>query len=115
MASSELLIDSCQVNPSIDVSDYVDVTPKFHVQSSHPESGYKKSCSRLNDLLGEILDYELIDAFKYEGQLLKVYRYKIIGKNVSYPIELRIVLTHENKLTAYRFYDWVDDFIDRKM
>lgn len=112
---ASLLIDSCQVNPLIDVSDYVIVSPKFHMQSRHPESAYQETCSMINDEFGEILGYELVDAFKAEGQLLKVYRYKISFKSIDNPIELRIALTQENKLTAYRFYGWVDKYLNQKM
>lgn len=112
---ASLLIDSCQVNPLINVADYVVVSPKFHIQSRHPESGYQKNCSTIANQFGKISGYELVDAFKSEGQLLKVYRYKIMADNISNPIELRIVLTHENKLTAYRFYDWTDKYIYQKM
>ncbi len=99
------VIDSCQNMGTLAFEEMIKITPKMYQMVKH--GAYSdKTCHFVNNVLGDLGEWNLVEAFKSKDRLLKIFRYKLISKKYDFPIELRITFTDQNKLTEFKFYKW---------
>ncbi len=103
------VLDSCIISSTIGFDEMVKLTPKMNQIIKHADYT-TKTCKFVNTNLGDIAQWSLVEAFKSKDRLLNIFRYKLISKKFDFPIELRITLTDQNKLTEYRFYKWEETY-----
>ena len=106
------VIDSCMSSNSIGFDEMVKITPKMFQMMKHAE--YKsKTCDFVNNELGNISEWSLVEAFKSKDRQLNIFRYRLMSKKLDFPIELRITFTDLNKLTEYRFFKWEEHYSEK--
>lgn len=103
------VLDSCINNNMLAFEEMIKITPKMHQMITH--GNYKmKTCDFVNNQLGDVRRWSLVEAFKSKDQLLNIFRYKLMSDKLDFPVELRITLTDLNKLTEFRFFKWEDKY-----
>ena len=102
------IIDSCYGKKDLIVQDYFRITPKMHQLIYF--GGLKKICPVLEEQLGVVEEKKLIESFYSGDKVLKIFRYKITCSKIEKPVEFRLVFTHENKLTEFRFFEWKNEY-----
>ena len=82
-------------------------TPKLYQLIHH--RGYDVAGDFVKNKMIKVEAILLQEALTYKG-LLRVFRYKINCTGFDYPIEFRMMLTYENELSEFHFYEWSDEY-----
>ncbi|MEO1053580.1 MAG: hypothetical protein AAFX87_23295 [Bacteroidota bacterium] len=100
------LFDICAENNFEQLIDYDFITPKMY--QIIRGGGFKDTCPALA-FLGNAKEKELPSVLFHKG-ILKIFRYKVKFDNYETPVEVRITLNVNNKLSEFRFYEWKDKY-----
>lgn len=73
------------------------------------KGSHKNICTNIDENFGEITSVDLIESV-FLKNLYTVLRCKLRSNNISHPIEFRMTLNIENKLTDIDFYLWYDEY-----
>jgi len=74
------------------------------------EERLTKTCARFRQYYGTFKDLQLVEIFKNETEKTTVFRYKALYSKKVANKELRVFMNDENKVSAIKSLDWVDDF-----
>ncbi|MEO1259183.1 MAG: hypothetical protein AAFZ15_10320 [Bacteroidota bacterium] len=103
----QLIIDSCMVADRMALEE-TEITPKMYQLIRY--SNFNSTCQQLQENVGTIDKSQLAGMLASKDGLLYVLRYKLETQLIPMPLEFRITLTNERKLTEYRLYEWNDKF-----